>query len=156
MNEIRVRPMEPADIDAVMALADSLDTAPHWTRDMYAFMMEPAIVPLRVALVAETSGAVVGFAAAGHVAPEANLDSIAVAAALQRRGVARALLCALSEALSERGVTEILLEVRASNLPAQAFYHTMGFEEQSRRRKYYSSPVEDAVLMQAILSLARK
>ena len=156
MNEIRIRPLEPADIEAVMALADSLDSAPHWTRDMYASMTESAIAPLRVALVAETSSAVVGFAVAGHVAPEANLDSIAVAAAFQRRGVASVLLCALSEALAGMGVTEILLEVRASNLPAQAFYRSMGFDEQSRRPKYYSNPVEDAVLMRAILPVARK
>ena len=44
-------------------------------------------------------------------------------------------------------VTEVLLEVRASNQQATAFYRALGFAESGRRLRYYADPVEDAVLM---------
>lgn len=41
----------------------------------------------------------------------------------------------------------VLLEVRASNDPALALYSSMGFQKVGLRRRYYSKPEEDAVLM---------
>jgi len=40
------------------------------------------------------------------------------------------------------------LEVRASNLSAQKLYETLGFRVVGERKKYYSRPREDAVLLQ--------
>jgi len=42
---------------------------------------------------------------------------------------------------------ELLLELRASNLPALAFYRSLGFTEAGRRPRYYHDPIEDALLM---------
>jgi ribosomal-protein-alanine N-acetyltransferase len=39
------------------------------------------------------------------------------------------------------------LEVRVSNTVAQAFYERFGFTAESRRKKYYAHPDEDALLM---------
>jgi ribosomal-protein-alanine N-acetyltransferase len=41
----------------------------------------------------------------------------------------------------------VLLEVRASNEGARALYRGAGFTEDGLRRRYYSDPEEDAVLM---------
>lgn len=41
----------------------------------------------------------------------------------------------------------VLLEVRASNEPALALYTSMGFRQVGLRKRYYSNPEEDAVLM---------
>lgn len=41
----------------------------------------------------------------------------------------------------------VLLEVRASNQPALALYASMGFQRVGLRKRYYSNPEEDAVLM---------
>jgi ribosomal-protein-alanine N-acetyltransferase len=114
---------------------------------MYAFMFEPGIVGLRIAVVAESGGMVIGFAVLTVIAPEAELDAIAVVAGFQRRGVARALLEAVVREAVNRGATDVLLEVRTSNLAARAFYRSMGFEERGSRKAYYSDPVEDAAQM---------
>jgi [ribosomal protein S18]-alanine N-acetyltransferase len=45
-----------------------------------------------------------------------------------------------------------LLEVRAGNTEAQALYSRCGFQIAGRRRRYYSQPVEDALLMTISLS----
>ena len=39
-----------------------------------------------------------------------------------------------------------LLEVRESNRPAIALYHSMGFVSVAVRRNYYSQPTEDALV----------
>jgi ribosomal-protein-alanine acetyltransferase len=93
------------------------------------------------------SGRVVGFAVVGLVAPEAELETIAVGAEARRRGVGGLLLRALVEELRKKRVTELILEVRASNRAALGFYRAQGFKETGRRLRYYADPEEDAVLM---------
>jgi [ribosomal protein S18]-alanine N-acetyltransferase len=41
-----------------------------------------------------------------------------------------------------------LLEVRVSNQPAVALYEYVGFSRSGVRTKYYTNPIEDAVLME--------
>ena len=151
---IRVRPMAAADLDGVLAIAESLPDAPHWPRAAYIKALDPASTPERIALVAVSPGpdAVAGFAVASLLPPQAELESIAVAAASQRRGMGRRLFGALMIELKQAGATELLLEVRASNLAALGFYRALGFIETGRRPRYYADPVEDAVLMQLWLS----
>jgi ribosomal-protein-alanine N-acetyltransferase len=50
-----------------------------------------------------------------------------------------------------RGVERVLLEVRAGNAPAIALYEKFLFEKISLRKGYYRDPVEDGVVMQAVL-----
>jgi ribosomal-protein-alanine N-acetyltransferase len=97
------------------------------------------------------SGRVVGFAIASLVPPQAELETIVIAAAEQRRGIGRKLLTAMAEELSAAAVSEALLEVRASNERALGFYRTMGWHETGRRPRYYAEPEEDAVLMSLAL-----
>ena len=90
---------------------------------------------------------VVGFAVAAVVAGEAELETIAVVANGQRRGVGGLLLRALVDDLKTAQASELNLEVRASNQVALGFYRQQGFEEAGRRPRYYADPEEDAVLM---------
>ena len=151
--EVRIRRMTAADVDAAVALAAALPTAPQWSREVYLAALDPVTRPVRVALVAETaSGDLAGFAVASLVPPEAELESIAVAAAYQQQGFARRLFAGLARELTAAGVTEILLEVRASNAAALAAYYALQFEQDGVRQNYYSHPTEDAVLMRRILS----
>ena len=97
------------------------------------------------------SGLVVGFAIASLVPPQAELETIVIAAAEQRRGIGRQLMTAMAEELSAAAVSEALLEVRASNERALGFYRSMGWHETGRRPRYYAEPEEDAVLMSLAL-----
>lgn len=143
----RVRRMTAADLDEVLAIAASLKQAPQWTRGSYEVALSEENRPLRVALVAEIDGKVTGFAVANVVEPEAELETIAVAEAWQRRGVAKALWAALAAELKQAGADVTLLEVRASNGEALALYGRLGFVETGRRKAYYADPKEDAVQM---------
>jgi ribosomal-protein-alanine N-acetyltransferase len=145
-QSVRIRRMTPADVERVLAIAASLPTAPHWPRAAYLDALEQETNPQRIALVAEAD-AVVGFAVASLLPPEAELELIAVSPEAQRRGVAGMLFAALAKELYTAKVFRIMLEVRAANLSAIALYQRLGFVEIGRRRSYYSNPVEDAVVM---------
>src|SRR5258708_5949187 len=78
MSEPKIRPMAAADLKVVVAIADSLATAPHWPRSAYEAALDPAGVPPRIALVAEVSGIIAGLAIASLIPPQAELETIAI------------------------------------------------------------------------------
>lgn len=145
---IRIRAMQQGDLDRVVAIASSLTYAPHWPREVYLKALDPAGYPLRVSLTAEDEdGKVAGFAVASVLPPQAELESIAVSAHLHRQAVARRLFAELLINLQRRQVTEVMLEVRESNLPARALYRALGFTQTGVRPRYYADPEEDAILL---------
>jgi ribosomal-protein-alanine N-acetyltransferase len=145
--------MNAADLDRVVEIATALSEAPHWPASAYLTAIDPENAPRRIALVAvdlETE-TLAGFLVASLLPPEAELETIAVAAEGQRRGVGSRLLVTLLDELRNEQVGDLILEVRASNRAAQGFYGARGFEEIGRRPRYYAEPEEDAVLMSLTL-----
>lgn len=148
-----IRPMQASDIDRVLEIAASLAQAPRWAREMYETAVRPQSAPCRVALVAEEpeSPAVVGFAVASVVLPEAELETIGVSMSSQRRGVGRRLLEEIERILAGAGVTKVILELRESNSAARRLYRAAGFDETGCRPSYYADPKEDALIMSRML-----
>ena len=149
LSTFEIREMRAADVEAVIDLTEALNEAPRWATGVYAALISPGSPRERIALVAQDSksGAVAGLIVARLIAPEAELESIAVARAMQRRGAGRQLLERLRERLREEDLESLHLEVRVSNRAAICLYKTFGFNETARRPRYYTDPVEDAVLM---------
>jgi [ribosomal protein S18]-alanine N-acetyltransferase len=147
--EIEIRRLTEADIDRAVSIAEALELAPHWPRQLYKEALRGDAPRPRIALVAldQGSGELVGFAVASLIPPEAELESIAVSAHVQRRGVGHRLLTALIEELRRAGICKLLLEVRAANLAAIRFYAAQNFKQTGTRSRYYTDPQEDAVLM---------
>ena len=102
-------------------------------------------------IVATIDDKVVGYAVLGIVLDEGSLLDIAVDKAYRRQGVAKALFDKMSEIAKDCKLSFITLEVRSSSAPAISLYNAMGFERVAVRKNYYSSPVEDAVLMTKFL-----
>lgn len=145
---MNTRPMRLEDVPRVVAIAHSLEEAPHWNSQAYLGYLDPAALPAGVALVAEDAIAgVVGFLLTALIPPQAEVQLIAVAKHAQRRGVARGLFAELIATMKELQITEVMLEVRESNRAARALYFSLGFEETGRRGGYYSDPKEDAILL---------
>lgn len=146
-HDLRIRRMDRADLPSVLAIAANLEQAPHWAEPAYQTVLDPTAIPSRIALVAESGREIQGFLIASLLPPEAELESIAVAAAHQRQGLASRLFAALRTDLRSRQITAVLLEVRASNRAAEGLYRALGFEKTGRRPRYYVDPTEDAILM---------
>ncbi len=76
-----------------------------------------------------------------------EVNNIATHPDFRRQGIARSLLCELVGNGVFSDYTALNLEVRESNIPAKNLYSAFGFKEVGRRKNYYDSPKEDAILM---------
>ena len=81
------------------------------------------------------------------VAGEGQITNIATSPDYRRQGLGAKVMAALAEVARERGFYEISLEVRESNLPAIALYEKFGFVAVGKRPRFYTSPVETAIVM---------
>jgi ribosomal-protein-alanine N-acetyltransferase len=149
--EVVVRRASAADLDRVMEIERQSPYGAHWTRAAYAkYEGEPRDDLFhRSILVAVERENVIGFAAASYLEGDdaALLENLAVDSTWRRRGVAKALCAATAEWAKSEGAWGLNLEVRVSNAAALALYASLRFVEQGRRRRYYSDPEEDGVLM---------
>ena len=94
----------------------------------------------------------VGSRLAGYIvarlgADELHINNVAVRDRYRRSGIGRALLDFILAEGKRSGVSRAFLELRAGNAAALALYESCGFRISSRRGKYYSEPVEDALVM---------
>ena len=149
---VTIRRMTTADLDHVLAIAQSFPQAPQWPRPAYLTALNPESAPRRIALAAAGPGSLFGFAVARLLPPQAELETIAVAPDSQRRGLGQFIFRALVTELKAAGVGELLLEVRVSNGAALDFYQAVGFIQTGLRPGYYADPKEDAVLMRFALT----
>jgi ribosomal-protein-alanine N-acetyltransferase len=80
------------------------------------------------------------------LAPEADVQTIAVSPKAQGKGLGSLLLNELISQALDRGCDQLMLEVRSDNDSALALYARFGFEEVTVRRNYYA-PSVDAIVM---------
>jgi ribosomal-protein-alanine acetyltransferase len=139
---IEVSSAGSADIPAVASLAAASLPQP-WPAPLFEKELRRDEARLWVA---RQGARRIGFLAARRVVDEIHVLSVAVDPAHRRRGVARAMLDAALRDETAGGVRSALLEVRASNLAARAFYASTGFVAVGRRSRYYADG-EDALLM---------
>ena len=102
-------------------------------------------------LVAVENGDVVGYIGSQSVLGESDMMNVVVHPDHRRKGIAEALVEALSRDLKERGNVCLTLEVRASNDPAIALYEKLGFTQVGLRKNYYRNPKEDALILRKSL-----
>lgn len=145
---VAVRPATPRDVDRIAAIEATAFTQP-WSRDSFAELLLTPYAKLLVAV--HDAVSVIGYAVLYLAADESELANLAVSTSHRGRGVGRRLLqSAMTEAM-KRGAQSMYLEVRASNFAAQALYGSAGFTAVGRRLRYYQQPVEDALVLRAVL-----
>jgi [ribosomal protein S18]-alanine N-acetyltransferase len=88
---------------------------------------------------ATVNGRLVGFIMSRVAAGEAEILSVAVAAAYRGKGLARRMLNLHMGRLSGIGTRVIFLEVDESNAAARQLYRRAGFGEAGRREGYYAA-----------------
>ena len=138
-----VRAAIPADLPDLLALDRATPAAAHWSEAEYQRLFTEDTG--HITLVIEEDY-VQGFVVARDLGPEWEIENIAVAEAVRRRGLGERLVRELLSLASGRGAQGVFLEVRESNGPARALYSKMGFVETGRRESYYTNPEEDALL----------
>jgi len=97
------------------------------------------------------SSEIVGFFICWVIEDTMELHDIAAAPAYQGHGIGAAMLKFILDMAAQEKVTEIFLEVRASNSQAINFYKKFNFIETGCRKNYYNQPVEDAIILMLVL-----
>lgn len=119
--------------------------SPAWTEESVRALLDHPASTAFLAVVAGPPRATVGFAMAQLAADEAEILSIGVAKAWQRKGIGRQLVDGVARAVQRAEAKKLFLEVAADNDAALALYSGAGFLGTGLRRGYYERPGEDAV-----------
>jgi ribosomal-protein-alanine acetyltransferase len=138
--DIIIRAGVAQDAEQLVVIERQSFTRPHWKAHEF-FQYDTTV--------AEIEGQIAGFlvsrqtfAGDAEALPEREILNLAVAPPFRRMGIGSALL---TEEL--RSAADFFLEVRESNIAAQALYRRFGFVEVGRRARYYRSPTETAIVM---------
>ena len=152
-SEFRIIPATPDMLPDILALEEACFSSP-WTRKMLeAELMSNQFAHFLVAKQQEESAAHAGSTIIGYhcfwiVFEELRLMNLAVRESMRRRGIGGALVTEALRMGLEHAAMRAVLEVRASNDPARSLYTRIGFVPISSRPRYYTNPIEDAVLME--------
>ena len=136
---------DDGDLEGVLEVEAESFTNP-WTRDMYSWELQNRSM-CHIFVVRTDECRVAGFCAFWLVFDEIHINNIALRPGFRARGMGSALL---ERVLSEGrglGARRATLEVRASNTAARRLYERLGFYVAGVRRDYYTSPVEDALVL---------
>lgn len=162
-REFTIRPADPADAAALVALANEVGSEPggwlittsNWrsVSDERRYIRSLRRYPHAAVFVAEAPDGVVGRLSIGrdpHPASHHVADlGLMVAESHRRQGVGRALLEAAVDWARAQGVSKLELHVFPHNEGAIALYDRFGFEREGYRRRHYRRPdgYVDAILM---------
>jgi ribosomal-protein-alanine N-acetyltransferase len=80
-----------------------------------------------------------------------ELHDIAVKGSYKKKGIGRLMMEFMMETARDKGVEEMFLEVRQSNVEAVRFYEKFGFMQIDVRKNYYNNPVENALVYRLLM-----
>ena len=145
MMEIRLATIE--DAHAIYEIEQQSFSVP-WRLESVLAELEGAENKLYMVICEENH--IVGYAGAWLVYDEGQITNIAVLPSARGKGYGSKLTKQLINECFSRGMHEIFLEVRISNLAALAMYRNLGFSVKGIRKDYYSEPTEDAYIMSIV------
>lgn len=145
---IQVREFDLVDLDAIEALLESLDVFTEDERDEALMLIEDSVYldSEYETLVAEEDDAVIGFIVFSRTPMTQDtfdLNWIATDPAMLRRGVGKALLGAMIDAIGH-GLVRVETGTRHGHEPAIAFYRANGFDEMPPVHDFYG-PGDDLI-----------
>lgn len=132
-------------VDEVHALEQQLFPVDAWSKEQ--FWSELA-QPTRTYVVATEGELILGYYGLFALAPESDVQTIAVSPAAQGKGLGAQLLNSLIEKALNKGCNQVMLEVRSDNFAALALYKRFGFESLRVRTDYYAQGVDAIVMRQ--------
>lgn len=148
----RVRAIGETDLPALAALHRAVFAGEGWSAAALSALLES---PGVFGFAAAASTGPVAFILARVAADESEVLTLAVAEAVRRCGLGRALLQAAMAEARRRGARLLFLEVAETNAPAIALYARQGCRPIARRRHYYrradGSGTTDGLLFSAEL-----
>lgn len=140
-----VEPLEEADLDEVLKVERASFSNP-WSRQMFIWEMQNTGVSYAYVL-RTPEWRVAGFCTVWLVLDEVHINNLAVRPECRGQGAGRRMLVHVLSLGAAMGASKATLEVRRSNAAALKLYQGLGFTVGGTRRNYYTSPVEDALVL---------
>ena len=139
----RIRPAGGEDVAVIAEIEQAAPSA--WPASQIELELQQ-LNGISLIVCSEADACAAGWCCARYCPPEAELLKIAVIPRYRRSGAASRLLAELFREIVKRGCSEIFLEVRRNNLPAQELYRKIGFFELALRKSYYRDPPDDGIV----------
>lgn len=137
--------IEPGFAEALYHVANTgFKNQSPWTVKQIQGTLDTKSSLIHYATVEET---VVGFIMASVTFDIVDVFMVVVSEDYKQRSIGTKLFEALMAYCQEQHIAEILLETRITNTPAIGLYERVGFQQVGLRKAYYSSPIEDAIIM---------
>lgn len=149
MKQIVIAMLQASHLENVAEL-ERLCFAEPWSQQALSLLLQDKNLG---AVALDEGDTPVGYGGLLTVLDEGQITNIAVHPDYRGRGIGKAILTSLIDQSRLRGIRELSLEVRQSNLPARALYQSNGFEIAGVRKNFYRHPTEDGLVM--ILDLTK-
>ena len=151
LAELVLELMSEADLDEVLLMEYASHAHP-WTRGNFLDSIAAGHWAYCMREANEESKTIWAYCILLPAPDDLHLLNITVNPSMRRQGLALRLMQAIESIASNLQIPRILLEVRPSNLAANALYTKMGFTELSIRKAYYplessTGQREDALVM---------
>ena len=138
-------PIEPGFAEALFQVANTgFQNQSPWTVKQIQGTLDTKSSLLHYATIEQT---VVGFIMTSVTLDMVDVFMVVVSEDYKQRSIGTKLFEALIAYCHEQHIAEILLETRITNTPAIGLYERVGFQQVGLRKAYYSSPLEDAIIM---------
>ncbi len=159
-----IRPLDSRDVEAILEIQAACPEIAQWTAWDYDRVARGEMAgwvatenfsvgeQIAADVAPEFGDEVAGFLVARRLSSELEILNFDVESEWRHCGIGAALLTAALQWSQTFQATHAILEVRASNLAALRFYERHKFEVVGRRPRYYTAPVEDALLLTAPLT----
>ena len=148
---ITYKPLDAAHADSVAVLEMRVMAMDAWSERLVADELPR---PDRIWWAAYVEDALVGYAGGWVVDGALQILKVGVDPTNRRQGIARELLARVAADARDLGARRCSLEVRASNVGAQALYESLGLHSLGMRPRYYADG-EDAVIMEGQLPVTQ-
>ena len=141
MNEINITVATLDDVPSIATIEKSSFSTP-WSQNAIFESMDAGTY----FCVAKLNDMIVGYMGLSAVVGEGYVTNVAVLPEYRRLGIGKKILEYVIDNFKNE-LEFISLEVRVSNTPAISLYEKFGFEKVGLRKRFYSNPCEDAIIM---------
>jgi ribosomal protein S18 acetylase RimI-like enzyme len=131
MTTLSVSPITDADVPHVVGLWQRCGLTRPWN-DPSSDIAFARRGPSSTILIGRTGDAIAATAMVGHDGHRGWVYYVAVDPVAQKQGLGRAIMAAAEDWLRQQGIAKVMLMVRPDNRQVQAFYETLGYDEQKR------------------------
>lgn len=145
MFSVKIKPMDKADLDNVIAIETRAYGEHHWSKDSFLSELSNDLAKYYCAF--NDKGELTGYCGCWQILEEVHITNIAVSSDFRRRHIGEALLSVIIDECYRNMAKYITLEVRVSNKPAISLYEKYGFKSLGVRKGYYQDNNEDALIM---------